>query len=268
MVILSRKLSNNIVRPSEDVDLYEPHPVFEEPNESARLWRYMTFGKFVSLLSRGALFFCRVDRLQDRFEGQLPRPTYDITHPLLRASYEQERVRSILNCWTCLVHESVALWNTYVPQGEGVAILTTFARLRGSFRAIGIYNEARVHIGRVRYVDFQTHNFVGPDGTAFNGFLPLVHKRPYFEFESEVRALISGLGTHFLDQIIRQSEGLHVPVTLDMLIEGIRVAPGSPDWFLEATKSVSQVFGLSGNLVSRSEIDIPPPADATVSAET
>lgn len=240
--------------------VFERHPVFDEPGDGERLWRYMSFGKFVSVLSQGALFFCRVDKLQDCFEGRLPRPTYDVVDPWLRAGYEQERMASIVNCWTLSQYESVALWNTYVPQGEGIAIGTTFARLRDSFRSVGIFSEARVHIGRIRYVDFGEHSFIGPNRTAFNGFIPLVHKRPYFQFESEVRALISGLGTHFLGTIIRQTHGLYVPVNLGQLIEEIRVVPGAPDWFVEAVKAVTTSFGLKGELVGRSDIDVPPPS--------
>lgn len=247
--------------------MYEKHPVFLEPDETAQLWRYMTLGKFVSLLTKRALFFCRVDRLQDRFEGHLTRPTFDIVHPRLRVAYEQERSRSIVSCWTLLEHESVALWNTYVPQGEGVAILTSFARLRDSFRAEGFLKEARVHIGRIHYVDFQQHNFVGPDNTAFNGFVPLVHKRPYFRFESEVRALISGLGTHSLDQVIHQVDGLNVPVDVDLLIQEVRVAPGSPEWFLNAVREVAEALRFNGQRVLRSDVDVPPSVDSTVSSE-
>ena len=45
--------------------MYERHPVFEEPIEEATLWRYMSLGRLISLLSHQALYFCRVDRLQD-----------------------------------------------------------------------------------------------------------------------------------------------------------------------------------------------------------
>ncbi len=238
--------------------MFERHPLFDEPGDDDRLWRYMSFGKFVSVLSRSSLYFCRVDRLQDRFEGRLPNPTYDITDPRLRTSYEQERTRSIINCWTLSQYESVALWNTYVPQGEGIVIGTTFTRLRNSLRPVNMFEEARVHIGRVRYVNFREFNFIGPGGTAFNGFMPLIHKRPFFQFESEVRALISGLGTRFLGSIIQQVPGLYVPVNLDKLIDEIRVAPGAPDWFVDAVRAVVTAFALREELVRRSDIDVPP----------
>ena len=46
------------------------HPCFIQPqNEDSRLWRYMDFPKFVSLISSGSLFLCRADLFKDPFEG-------------------------------------------------------------------------------------------------------------------------------------------------------------------------------------------------------
>ena len=50
--------------------MYKEHPVFEKPeNENTKIWRYLDFTKFVSLLDKSALFFTRADRLNDPFEG-------------------------------------------------------------------------------------------------------------------------------------------------------------------------------------------------------
>jgi hypothetical protein len=50
--------------------VYKEHQVFEKPtDENTRIWRYLDFTKFVSLLDRQALFFTRVDKLGDAFEG-------------------------------------------------------------------------------------------------------------------------------------------------------------------------------------------------------
>ena len=46
------------------------HPVFEAPSDtSIKLWRYMDFTKFVSLLDSNSLFFSRADLLGDPYEG-------------------------------------------------------------------------------------------------------------------------------------------------------------------------------------------------------
>ena len=44
--------------------MYAEHPSFHLPtNPSAKIWRYMDFTKFVSLLETNALYFPRIDQL-------------------------------------------------------------------------------------------------------------------------------------------------------------------------------------------------------------
>ena len=53
--------------------MYQEHPVFKQPpDENIRIWRYMDFTKFVSVLDTQSLFFSRSDRLGDLFEGAHP----------------------------------------------------------------------------------------------------------------------------------------------------------------------------------------------------
>ena len=65
--------------------MYEPHPNLYPPPDGAVLWRYMDFTKFVSLLERKALFFCRPDRLGDLFEGSLSPVTPPVVPQNLKA---------------------------------------------------------------------------------------------------------------------------------------------------------------------------------------
>ncbi len=46
------------------------HPLFRPPvNETVKLWRYMDFTKFVSMLDHSGLYFTRTDLFNDLFEG-------------------------------------------------------------------------------------------------------------------------------------------------------------------------------------------------------
>lgn len=54
--------------------MHKEHPVFEKPsNEDAKIWHYMNFSKFVSLLDSKMLFLTRADLFEDKFEGMLPK---------------------------------------------------------------------------------------------------------------------------------------------------------------------------------------------------
>ena len=50
--------------------MYKEHPVFEKPHDlNIKIWRYLDFTKFASLIDKQALFFSRADCLGDPFEG-------------------------------------------------------------------------------------------------------------------------------------------------------------------------------------------------------
>ena len=53
--------------------MYKNHPSFKEPeSEKVKIWRYLDFTKFVSVVDKNQLFFARSDRLGDPFEGSYP----------------------------------------------------------------------------------------------------------------------------------------------------------------------------------------------------
>ncbi len=54
--------------------MYEKHPVFTPPpDENVKIWRYMDFTKFFSFIDKKALFFTRIDQLEDKFEGRFTK---------------------------------------------------------------------------------------------------------------------------------------------------------------------------------------------------
>lgn len=50
------------------------HPSFTAPsNRSIKIWRYMNFSKFVSMLEEQALYFADPTQFDDTFEGSFQR---------------------------------------------------------------------------------------------------------------------------------------------------------------------------------------------------
>src|SRR5688572_6426488 len=122
----------------------------------------MSFPKFMSLLEKSALFFARPDKLGDPFEGSFGRANLDatfltgeeeFTDPdteglsdadamavrerkrayIRRFIYEYTQKTAYINCWHMNNHESAAMWNIYSRIGEGIAVQSTYKRLRDSF---------------------------------------------------------------------------------------------------------------------------------------
>jgi len=229
------------------------HPVFREPdNLNVRVWRYMDFTKFVSLLALNALYFARSDLLGDAFEGAMPRDNFRF-HSLLYAGLpvtpesmkklsdrrEQFRQQIYINCWHMNERESAAMWNLYVRSNEAIAVQSTYQLLHACL-------PARIYVGSVQYIDYE-NDFLPEDDLL----RPFMHKRKSFEHERELRAIIS-LEAEDEDTWVGYtvgSVGRTVSIKLDDLIEKVYVAPTSPAWFADLVRSVMSKYGLDKPVV-------------------
>src|SRR6478735_3171497 len=50
--------------------MFKPHEDFKQINDAALLWRYQDLARYIDLLLKKQLFFCRADRFEDPFEGE------------------------------------------------------------------------------------------------------------------------------------------------------------------------------------------------------
>lgn len=236
--------------------MYKEHPGFEKPrNEKARIWRYMDFTKFVSLLDRKALFFPRADKLGDPFEGSFSEANIPIRAEIYRGEiplediseiYKRLREFTAISCWHINWYESAAMWKLYLKSDEGIAIRSNFDRLRNSLRD----EKHDIFIGKVKYIDYEKDAI--PEGP-----LPsFVHKRKSFKHEVELRAVIQKLPPRGLSSRSKRPfvDGLYVPVDLDVLISRIYLAPTCPEWLFELVKSVTRKYGLKKE-VFQSDLD-------------
>ena len=228
--------------------MYIAHYAFTPPeNEDAKIWRYMDFTKFVSLLDKGALFFARADRLGDPFEGSYTKATLISSEIREKASDFRWFIEALvknttINSWHLNENESAAMWKLYLVSNEGIAIQSTFNRLKNS-----ILGEQEVRIGKVRYIDYE--NDVISDENLFNPFL---YKRKSFEHELELRAIVSIFPnkTATILDIIKPTieNGIYIPVDLETLIETIWLAPTCPTWLKELVTSVTKKYGLNKDI--------------------
>jgi len=246
--------------------MYKEHPVFEKPdNENIKIWRYLDFTKFVSVLDKQSLFFTRADRLPDSFEGSyskanielrpiiykdISKDSFDKMQMQLQIFSKEIRRFTIMNCWHMNEYESAAMWKLYLKTDEGVAVQSTFKRLTESFHN---YEEDDVYIGKVKYIDYQTEWL--PEG---NFFYPFLHKRKSFEHERELRAIIQKIPTKD-DKIDLTQETqeifdieAYITVDLDTLIEKIFVSPTAPKWFNQVVKSIINKYNLKKEVIQSS----------------
>ena len=251
---------------------YKEHPELKTPdNPDAKIWRYLDFTKFLSMLEDQSLFFCRLDVFaeKDPYEGlytNLNARSEEVSYSdfpeefwqkkgiedektlsiiqaaqkQVRPFIKQQREMTFVNSWCVSEHESAAMWPLYIQGAEGIAVQSTFNRLIESMKK---YEDFNVFIGEIKYLDYNTEAI--PPGQIL---LPLTTKRKSFEHEKELRALIWTLqhGKNKLeDNKFASTLGLSVPINLDKLIESIYVSPTAAHWFLNLIKAITKRYEIT-----------------------
>ncbi|MFM5845328.1 hypothetical protein ACET69_00920 [Aeromonas veronii] len=234
----------------------EQHPCFEAPeNLETKIWRYMDFTKFMSLLDTSSLFLSRVDKFDDPYEGATSH--FNITaRPMVYADAKipvevghqlgefirKSREWTYVNCWHLNDHESAAMWKLYAQTNEAVAIQSRFSVLQDLL-------PEKTYVGRVKYIDYDKDWL--PEG---NGFWPFVHKRKSFEHEKELRILSQELPLSASDDTINFNQkndtfGKNIEIDLNQLIEAVYISPDAPAWFFELVKGAIDRYGYSFQVI-------------------
>lgn len=224
-------------------------------NDSLKIWRYLDFTKFVSLLDTEALFLCRADQLDDPLEGSLSRATLDardqpdtkiprVTKSALSDIHRYARFHVFINSWHINEFESAAMWKLFLKSDEGLAIQSTLGDLKQSMAR----SDIDVNIGKVEYIDYDRDVI-----SEKNILYPFVHKRKSFEHEREIRAL-----TYLNPQHLEKDDdfftpnpnlGINVKIDRDVLINKVYVSPTAPPWFYDLTKSVMKKYGVEKEVI-------------------
>lgn len=224
--------------------MYQEHREFKRPeNLNAKIWRFMDFAKFLSLLESSALWFSRVDKLGDPHEASwLPwvppaqRKSGDVTD-IFKLNYRWRGIfinTMAVSCWHMNEYESAAMWRLYTSEGQGIAVQSTFKALT---ECLGNFPEF-LSVGVLTYLDYDRDTFPGR-----NNFLPFLHKRKSFEHEREVRAIAwpPGGADRNLSPI---PDGLLIPVDLRQLIQSVYVSPTATARVRDRTEAIVQQYEL------------------------
>ncbi len=232
--------------------MYSDKQIFNPPeNGDTVVWRYLDFTKFIALLNSSELFFSRADYFNDPFEGSLTKPTVEKFNKLFNSLFSDAMRRDFasalesfkeiigINCWHMNNYESDAMWQLYLKNNEGIAIRSTFSRLKESIQD----TRYDVSASCVKYVDYDQHLFpieTTETGLKFNFYNPYITKRRSFSHEKELRLITTTKKEIYTGRIHKDinkgSEldgGLGVKVDLNILIESIYISPTSPNWFKE-----------------------------------
>ncbi|PEO80839.1 DUF2971 domain-containing protein [Bacillus toyonensis] len=238
--------------------------------DDAKLWRYMDFTKLVSLLSTSTLYFPRSDKFKDVFEGMIygygkedtsntieellestdssenfKKHSRSIVDQVVKSVYdrsERDKKRVFINCWHLNEYESAAMWDLYLKNEEGIAIQTTFNRIKKSLSAC----EEEIFIGKVKYVDPAKYKNLN------NSFIePFFTKRMSFSHEKEVRLVYApAIDVYDDEQYWDESlVGKNIRMNLGELIEKVYVSPDAAPWFVEVVRVVLEKFDMNAEII-------------------
>ena len=211
-----------------------------------KVWRYMSFARFVWLLQKKQLWLSRADLLGDPWEISLAGNQLEhvvSTHPITPLSSDEipesameraERIikvwrqKTFVNCWCASSHESHALWRIYCRSVEGVAVQTTVNRLKASIGDLPLHRVTYDTLGKSR----QTPTFTDL----------VTKKRPMFAYEQEVRIVSSTEGDSG-----QGVSGYGLDWNTESNAEAIFVHPGADSAFYETVIAITQQYasGLS-----------------------
>ncbi len=236
-------------------------PVFY-PDDKTLISKYIDLTKFLSLLVTKSLFFCRLDKLEDQFEGTTAKKNFQIRvewyketnhlspNPLsddeilkhVEELYEYEKKVKEVNCvccWNKAHEESAALWKIYSDFGKGIMIKTRVEHLVAS---LSNSTEA-IRLSEIKYLNYD--NDIMPDG---NTMFPITHKQNAYKYEEEIRLIYEvdfpqiGRTYDWDNEEIR--EGKLVKVDIDSLIDEIIIGPYSPEWMTNLVSDLVDKYGL------------------------
>jgi hypothetical protein len=251
--------------------MFREHPAFHQPaDQSISVWRYMDLSKFIWMIQRDALFFCRSDLTGDPFEGHYTKAIADqeeeyvrtlqsntafmvVPHNLdvAREAYRLEtrelpkqlKKKYYVSCWHMNEEESPAMWKLYTSQNESICI-------RSKYETFANLLPPEVLLGCVRYIDYLREDFETKEMVSY-----IIHKRKSFEHEREIRAVVYRNEACPFESI--EGKGLIVPIDIAALIEEIFVSPTSQSPLTEVVTGLAHKYGL-GAPVLQSRVNDPP----------
>lgn len=212
-------------------------------DKATKVWRYMSFSRFVWLLQKRQLWLSRADLLGDPWEISLAGDQLEHVisrHPISTlplsdvvpetAMQRSERIikmwrqQTFINCWSASDHESHALWRIYCPSSEGIAIQTMLAKLQASVGGLPVYRVAYEIPGNMK----QTPTRIDL----------MTKKRPMFSYEQEVRIV------RFIDEARPEPEtiGCVLAWDLDNCVESIRVHPEADHSFMDTVTATVECY--------------------------
>jgi hypothetical protein len=257
---------------------YKDHDYIKVNDRRAKIWRYMDLWKFHAMLKSKSLYFCRADKLGDKFEGSLPKKNIERENDNLRRGNAEDRSQLIdsgriedlprklridaslrnqchrkfvfVNCWCKGEDESAAMWDLYIRAKQGIAITSTIQKLIDNFNLTAQKTETdrtkqevkNVYIGEVKYINFAKEEIPTSCLSQIHRF---AYKMKSFGYENEVRLLFGPEHSYDVSQSESPNFGIELQVLdINNLIDEIYIHPEAPKDYEEIVQCMIDKHGI------------------------
>lgn len=225
-------------------------PGIQEPQDHAKIWRYMSVARLHDLLLNKRLSFSLPKRFEDQLEGAYTNQNvYKLLTEIKQADstiapsvFQQlfllaedinPYCESIyISCWQLAETESMAMWKNYADFGEGIAIQTRYRQLKNILNG-------KFYIGLVTYCEDQAL----PDEALQRFFC----KRKSYEDEREIRALYFNKNRYLKIKnrsSVKAGDFYYHFINPRALIERIIISPYASDETIQSVKDISQRYDI------------------------
>lgn len=232
--------------------------------EDLVIWRYMTIEKFKDLLQTRSMYFRRMDRFIDEYEGHLNAHTKEVLDKMFvnEFSNHEEMAQSLkvalkhikeitfVNCWHIADKESEEMWKEYASPTSGVVIKTTAKNLMASISETDL---GVLHMKKVEYIDTIDQQ------VDLSHLLRILNtKQRKFNYENELRTILiyskGDIDPTDGETVIMQTpeSGLKINVDLNTLIQRVYIHPLASKTDYTLLRAI--VMKLTGKWLRRSRL--------------
>jgi hypothetical protein len=237
-----------------------------------RLVKYMPLWKLDYLIERASLYFRRIDRFEDTFEGTIPLAVWDLECEPIRNWYTACKEEIFICCWNLDESESPGMWRDYagncgvriqcsvqalaselsnppvpLPPPYPAAIVEMARRTGAQLAEVDAVPHDGFTLGAVRYIDFNNIDVYQVLGEGPSNTVPAYRKRDGYVAEHEFRAILRPGSASGMEAQGRGADHVDVRVRLRDLIQEIRYAPAN---YPEVRQHIE-------SLLARHGLDIP-----------
>jgi hypothetical protein len=225
-------------------------PHIEQAPHDQLIVKYMSWKKFRDLVTQSALYFRRIDKFEDTYEGTIPLAVWSLNNAVIREWYDRCKEEVFVSCWNMDEEETPEMWREYA-EGYGVRIASAASSLVAELsyppvpplppydqRIVEMAQRTGVTIaevderpqdsfvvGRIRYINFDNVDVHELLDEGPSNVVPAFRKRAGYVRENEFRAVLCPSSAS--GNAARGCGDVHVfvPIRLQNLIQEIRYAP-------------------------------------------